>query len=303
MIKSILLLGKDGQVGHELARLLPSITKTQALGRADLDLSQLDQISPIVRQADPDVIVNAAAYTQVDAAERERDLAYTVNAEAPRILAREAEALGALLIHYSTDYVFDGAKRRPYVETDDTHPINWYGQSKLDGEIAIRSFQAQHWIIRTSWVYSTWKDSFLTKVMQWARAQTSLKIVSDQWGSPTWCHTLAQQTVNALKTWQNRGQGQTEDLSGTYHLAAVGAPSRYEWAKAILALDPRSEEQITTEVTPVTHDAFPTPARRPAFTALNSSRFESVFQATLPAWDSALAAAIEASSGGTPIHH
>lgn len=302
MIQSILLLGKDGQVGHELALLLPSVTNTQALGRSDLDLTRLEQIRHIVRQADPDVIINAAAYTQVDAAERERDRAYAVNVEAPRMLAREAEALGALLIHYSTDYVFDGTKRSPYVETDDTNPINWYGQTKLDGEDAIRSSQARHWILRTSWVYSTRKDCFVTKVMRWARTQPSLTIVRDQWGSPTWCRTLAHQTIEALQIWDNRGRGRAEDLSGTYHLAAAGAPSRYEWAKAILALDPHAEEQLASEVRAVTHDAFPTPARRPAYTALDSSRFEAVFQVTVPAWDSALEAALEASSGDGPMH-
>ncbi|MGA9532042.1 MAG: dTDP-4-dehydrorhamnose reductase [Anaerolineales bacterium] len=297
MTDSILLLGKDGQVGHELARLLPNLTKTQALGRRDLDLAQLSQISQIVRQIRPAVIINAAAYTHVDGAESERDLAYAVNADAPRVLAQEAEALGALLIHFSTDYVFDGTKRTPYVESDTPNPINWYGQTKLEGEIAIRACQVEHWIIRTSWVYSTWRDCFVTKVLRWAREQPSLTIVRDQWGSPTWSRTLAEQTVEALKVWQNQNPGRAEGLSGTYHLAAVGAPSRYEWAKAILQLDPHKEEQIATEVNPATQDAFPSPARRPTFTALSSHRFESAFRATLPAWEVALSAAMGSSRG------
>jgi dTDP-4-dehydrorhamnose reductase len=203
----ILLTGKNGQVGAELQRALPVLGEVIALGRQDLDLASPDVLRRTVRDTKPDVIVNAAAYTAVDRAESEPELAAAVNGNAPGILAEEAQRSGAFLVHYSTDYVFDGTKDTPYTEDDTPNPLNAYGRSKLAGENAIRASGVSHYIFRTSWVYAAHGHNFLNTILRLARERRELKIVDDQTGAPTWARTIADITTQALESEPRAGNG------------------------------------------------------------------------------------------------
>ena len=194
----ILLIGKRGQLGWELHRCLLPLGEVQALDYPEIDLAKPDSLRKLVRTSAPDVIVNATAYTAVDKAESERELAFAINAVAPQVMAEEAQKIGAVLIHYSTDYVFDGKKGAAYTEEDDPHPLNVYGASKLAGEQAIRSVGGVYFILRTAWVYSTRRDSFVSKVLQWSRQSETLRIVDDQISNPTWARMLAEITALIL---------------------------------------------------------------------------------------------------------
>jgi len=282
--RRILLLGKTGQVGWELERTLAPLGEVLALDLPEIDLADADGVRRLVRDTRPEIIVNAAAYTAVDRAETEPGLAMAVNGIAPGILAEEAKALRACLIHYSTDYVFDGEKGQPYIETDEPNPINVYGKTKLAGEQAIQAVGAPYLILRTSWVYSLRADSFVNKVLRWAREQETLRVVSDQVGSPTWARMLAEVTGLVLA----RGVEYVEERKGLYHLAGGGYASRFEWAKAILDLEPRRDEQIVKKILPASTSDFPTPARRPSFPALDCSSFERCFGLSLPGWQDSL---------------
>jgi dTDP-4-dehydrorhamnose reductase len=230
------------------------------------------------------MIVNASAYTAVDQAESEIDKAFAVNAEIPGLFAEEAADLNAFLIHYSTDYVFDGTKGTPYSEGDRTHPLGVYGKSKLAGEEAIRAGQANYLILRTSWVYSRNRNSFVTKVLEWARKQEVLKVVSDQVSNPTWARTLADVTAQLL----GKGLSCLIERRGLYHVAGNGYASRLEWAEKILEFDPNRQEQKVKEIRPALTSDFPTPAQRPLFSALDCSLFQSTFEIPLPDWEDAL---------------
>jgi dTDP-4-dehydrorhamnose reductase len=289
----ILLIGKNGQLGWELQRTLACLGKLHTLDFPEIDLSKPEEIRAPLRALAPAVIVNAAAYTAVDRAEQEADLAQAVNAQAPQVLAEEARRLGAALIHYSTDYVFDGTKATPYLETDPVQPLNVYGQSKLDGEEAVQNSGCRHWIFRTSWVYSLRRDSFVTKVLGWGRAQKILRVVSDQVGSPTWSRMLAEVTALALGQGLGRLPAWFEETTGLYHLAGDGQASRLEFARAILELDPRRGEQTVSELQPALTSDFPTPARRPLFSALDCTRFKRTFGLSLTPWQAALALALD----------
>jgi dTDP-4-dehydrorhamnose reductase len=240
------------------------------------------------------VIVNATAYTAVDRAENEADLAYAINATAPGLLAQEARRIGAALIHYSTDYVFDGTKGSPYIENDPPHPLGVYGLSKLEGEEAVEQAGGAAVILRTSWVYSLRRDSFVTKVLSWGRQQKHLRLVSDQISGPTWARMLAEITTQLLAQSGNDPFGWLAEHQGLYHLAGSGYCSRLEWGKAILQMDPHREEQIVEEILPAMTADFPTPARRPLFSALDCSRFNEVFGLRLPDWKHALSLAMSA---------
>lgn len=288
----ILLLGKYGQLGWELQRTLATLGDVISLDYPDIDLTQADQIIKTVRQINPVVIVNATAYTAVDRAESESEIARAVNARAPGILAEEARQLEAALIHYSTDYVFNGSQNQPYLETDVPNPQGVYGLSKLEGENAITEIGGAHLILRTSWVYSLRRDSFVTKVLQWSRQQETLRIVADQVSNPTWARMLAEVTAQLLVKAGDDPPGWIREHSGLYHLAGSGYASRYEWALATLHLDPNREEQITRQVLPAQTADFPTPAQRPLFSALNCDLFASSFKLRLPGWEDALALAL-----------
>jgi dTDP-4-dehydrorhamnose reductase len=290
----ILLLGKYGQLGWELHRCLGPLGEVIALDYPEIDLSLPDQALQAVRQAKPQVIVNASAYTAVDRAESEPHIAQAINARTPGALADEARRCGAALIHYSTDYVFDGSQRQPYVESDAPNPLGVYGQSKLDGERAVQGAAGAYLILRTSWVYSLRRDSFVTKVLQWSRQQTSLRIVSDQVGNPTWARMLAEATAQLLAKAGPDYYGWLEAHSGLYHLAGSGFTSRLEWCKAVLRLDPQRDQQTAHQVLPAYTRDFPTPAQRPLFSALDCDLFSRTFGLRLPDWEQALQLAMSA---------
>jgi dTDP-4-dehydrorhamnose reductase len=284
----IVLFGKSGQLGWELERILPILGEVVAVDRGDLELSDLDQVQRRLREWRPGLIVNASAYTDVDRAEEEAETAMKVNALAPGVMAETARALGAALIHYSTDYVFDGRGDTPYTETDATNPLNVYGKSKLRGEEHIRQAGDAYLILRTSWVYSLRGNSFVSKVLGWARQHSTLRIVEDQTGSPTWARMLAE--VTGLLLAQNHADlaDRLRERRGLYHVAGRGYTSRYEWARQILAHDPRPAEQAVRTVEPARSADFPTPAVRPLFSALDSSRFAATFGLPPPPWEESL---------------
>jgi len=289
----ILLLGKYGQLGWELHRTLLPLGQVIALDYPEIDFTRPGQLRQLVRETGPDVIVNASAYTVVDKAEAEPQLARLINATAPGVLAETAKDLAAVLIHYSTDYVFDGAKGELYTEADEPTPINSYGESKRLGEIAVEDSGCIYLILRTSWVYSLRRDSFVTKVLQWARQQEQLRVVEDQVSNPTWARMLAEVTAQLMAMGKEDLNAWVGEKRGLYHLAGSGAASRLEWAQAILLLDPNRAEQVAQAILPAKTAEFPTPARRPLYTALDCQRFAKTFGFGLPSWNDALRLAME----------
>lgn len=289
----ILLFGRMGQLGWELNRSLVTLGELTVVDYPQVDLGSPESIKGLVRNICPDVIVNAAAYTAVDKAEEEQELAYSINAIAPSILAEEAVRLKAVLIHYSTDYVFDGEKGSAYLESDSPNPINMYGKSKLAGESFIQETGGAFLIFRTSWVYSVRKDSFVTKVLKLARTQPVLRIVNDQVGSPTWCRMLAEITAQVLAAGKATGIHWFTERHGLFHVTGSGYTSRYEWARMILENDPKRTEQLVKEIVPALTSDFPTPAKRPLFSALKCDRFIDTFGLELPDWRDSLKMAME----------
>lgn len=289
----ILLFGRNGQLGWELVRTLAPLGELVVLDYPEVDFAQPAALESLVRASRPQVVINAVAYTAVDRAEQEVGLARAINAQAPGELAGSCRRLGAALIHYSTDYVFDGMKGTPYVEEDAANPLNVYGLTKLEGEQAIAAEGGAWLVLRTSWVYSLRRDSFVTRVLQWSRAQSELRVVTDQVGSPTWARMLAEATALLLAQAGEDPAAYLGERRGVYHLAGEGAASRLEWARAVLEYDPRAEEQRVKEVLPGLTAEFPTPAKRPLFTALDCSKFARTFGLRLPGWREALKMAME----------
>jgi dTDP-4-dehydrorhamnose reductase len=287
-IMRILLFGKIGQLGWELRRVLAPLGEIQALDYPQIDLTRPEELRSIIGDYRPQVIVNATAYTAVDRAESEHGIAMAINQAAPGIMADEAAKVGAGLIHFSTDYVFDGKKGTDYVESDHPDPLNIYGLSKLGGEQAISEVGGAHLILRTSWVYSNRRESFVMKVLEWSRAQTSLRIVADQVSNPTWCRMLAEITGQLLASSGRDPAGWIAERGGIYHLAGSGRASRFEWARAILQLDPKREEQTARKILPARTEEFPTPAMRPLHSALNCDLFTKTFNLSLPDWQQVL---------------
>jgi dTDP-4-dehydrorhamnose reductase len=285
----LLLLGNTGQLGWELQRTIQPLGDVFALDYPQVDLADPTSIRKVVQECRPEIICNATAYTAVDKAESEPELAEAINGQGPGILADEARKLKAVLIHYSTDYVFDGSKNAPYEETDLPHPVNVYGQSKLSGEQAIQSVGGDYLIFRTAWVYSLRRESFVTKVLQWARKKELLRVVDDQVSNPTWARMLAEASAQVLV----RGVGYLRERAGLYHLAGGGYATRYAWAQEILRLDPKKQEQTVKQLLPALSSDFPTPAQRPFFSALECQKFEQAFDLHLPPWDTALKLALD----------
>lgn len=286
---NILLTGKNGQVGWELQRALLPLGRVDAFGHRELDLADAGVVRRKLDEVRPDIIVNAAAYTAVDKAESETDLAQAVNAAAPALLAQEAAQRGALLIHYSTDYVYDGAKAVPYVETDPTAPLGAYGRSKLAGEAGVRASGCHHLIFRTSWVYAARGANFLRTILRLAAEREELRIVADQIGAPTWARLIAEATAHALRqAMQERRGGNFE--SGVFHLAAAGETSWHGFASAIVA--GRSGLRVKT-VTPIATADYPTPAKRPANSRLDTGAFRARFGLALPDWRDCLPLCLE----------
>jgi dTDP-4-dehydrorhamnose reductase len=284
----ILLFGKYGQLGWELERSLQPLGSVLAYDFPQIDFLNELSFHELIPDISPDIVINATAYTDVDGAESDQDNADQLNNKAPALLAEQANKQGAVLIHYSTDYVFDGAKGSAYIESDTPSPLSVYGRTKLAGERAIQDVGGRFYIFRTSWLYSLRRPSFVGKVLSWARKSKTLRIVSDQISSPTWSRMLAEITTLWLVGQIQSGSIKSEDLSGLYHLSAAGAVSRFEWAKAILALDPNPEEQIAEQVLPASSLDFDTAAVRPGFSALDCSLFQEKFELSLPDWYSSL---------------
>jgi len=284
----ILLLGKYGQLGWELHRSLAPFGDLTALDYPEIDLVDMSSLDEVIQGINPSLIINATAYTAVDKAEEEVDMSMAINAYAVRRMAELALKLGSGLIHFSTDYVFDGIKGSPYLESDQPYPLGMYGESKLAGENAIREVDCPHLIFRTSWVYSTRRDSFVTKVLDWGHTQKELKIVDDQISNPTWCRMLAEATAMLVT---RAGKHPTEwirERNGVYHLAGDGYASRLEWARSILELDPHPDQQVYKVLKPAKTSDYPSPAERPLFSALNCDKFADTFQFRLPDWKVAL---------------
>jgi dTDP-4-dehydrorhamnose reductase len=277
----ILLTGRSGQVGSALARALAPLGELIALDRRQLDLQSIgDEVS----KAKPDVIVNAAAYTAVDRAEQEREAAFAVNAEGVGRIAQEARAMNALLVHFSTDYVFDGEKMSPYVEADPPNPLNVYGQSKLQGERAIAASGCRHFIFRTSWVYAPVGRNFMNAILAAAKARPTLSVVSDQHGAPTSSLDIAGAVAETLADADLRIKP-----SGVYHLCAAGETTWHGFAEALL-----KASGISTPVVPIRSDEYPTAAKRPKNSRLNCAKAAATFGVALPDWREGLAAVLRA---------
>lgn len=275
----ILLTGKTGQIGGELNNVLKDMGELVAVGREQLDLAQIDSIESTVLDIQPDIIVNTAAYTAVDKAEEESDLAMTVNAVAPGVLAKAAKKAGAGLIHYSTDHVFEGRSNTPYREEDATGPLSVYGKSKLAGENAIVEAGIPYLILRTAWVYSLQGKSFLKTITKLAAERDTLRIVDDQIGAPTWARSIALATRKILEQYLKNGP--EPSLSGIFHLTCQGKTSWYGFAKEILNLSGASQN---TELLPIPTSDYPTPAARPPYSLLCNEKVKKVFAIEMPHW-------------------
>lgn len=281
----VLITGRNGQVGWELQRALAPLGKVVALDRAELNLADVDSIRQAVRHIGPDLIVNAGAYTAVDKAEQEPDLAMAVNGIAPGVLAEEAKRVGAAIIHFSTDYVFDGSKSAPYEEIDAPNPQSAYGASKLAGEKAVAAAGAPYLTLRTSWVYGLRGKNFLLTMLRLAAERDELRVVDDQIGAPTWSRMIAEATAAVVA--QGRAHGGIGKLlaerGGLYHLTAGGQTSWFGFASAIVAhaaKPPRMTSIATVD--------YPLPAKRPAYSVMSSAKLERGFGIALPDWQESL---------------
>jgi dTDP-4-dehydrorhamnose reductase len=310
MIPTILLTGKNGQVGRVLSTTLPALGNLVAVGRDELDLSKSDEIRNLIRKINPQLIVNAAAYTAVDKAESEESLASAINSEAPGIMAEEAKKIGAALVHYSTDYIFAGLKTTPYNENDAPNPQSAYGRTKLQGEKAIQQVGVDHLIFRTAWVYAREGKNFLLTILRLATQREELRIVSDQIGAPTSSYEIAGATTQILTELfsHEKRQHPLAKVSGTYHMTAAGDTSWAGFAEAILqharsnpptapwyAAATNSLPLIAKRVVPITTADYPTPARRPAFSVLSNESLAETFHTHLPEWSVQLRSVFAAS--------
>jgi dTDP-4-dehydrorhamnose reductase len=299
MSLKILLTGKNGQIGQELSRLLPQLGEVVAADLSELDLLKPEEIRRTVRNVRPNLIVNAAAYTAVDQAESNRAVALAINREAPRVMAEEANKIGAALVHFSTDYVYDGSKSVPYEEDDPPNPLSHYGETKLAGDLAIQNSGVPHLILRTAWVYGTRGKNFVLKVLRLATQNEELRIVKDQIGAPTWSREIAAATTRILKqvSAQESPIASVSSLEGIYHLTAAGQTNWSEFTQAILDLAGQASPNaswftaategrpiIARRIVPITTAEFPTAARRPAYSVLSNIRFQRTFGFALPDW-------------------
>lgn len=291
-MKRILITGKDGQVGWELQRTLAPLGKIWTYGRQELDLQNGDALSKVIREVKPDLIVNAAAYTAVDKAEVEHAAAHAINAIAPGIMAEEAKRCGALFIHYSTDYVFDGTSDKPYMEADVTAPLNIYGRSKREGELAVEAISGRHIILRTSWVYGARGKNFLRTMLRLGKEKPVLKVVGDQIGAPTWSRLIAGATSHIAS------KALEQEISGIYHLTSAGHTSWHGFAKEIFTMQKHfsvhEDESVKfPELQQITTEEYPLPAARPMYSVLSNNKLADVFGLTMPDWKVALKLCLE----------
>jgi dTDP-4-dehydrorhamnose reductase len=300
-VRRILLTGATGQVGWELRRALLPLGDVIAPGRDRLDISSADSIRSAVREFAPNLIINAAAYTAVDTAESESALAMTINGVAPGVLAEEAKRVRALLVHYSTDYIFDGTKYEPYTEADAPNPVSVYGRTKLAGENAIRAVEASHLIFRISWVYGARGKNFFLTVQRLAAERDELRIVADQIGAPTWSRAIAEATAQVLAGAANdrhRQRDALREVSGTYHLSAAGSTSWYGFAQAIQS-SPWAANKMKAQLTAISSVNYQAPAARPKNSTLSNAKLQKTFGLVLSDWKTQLDLCFE-EIGGTP---
>jgi dTDP-4-dehydrorhamnose reductase len=286
----LLLIGKIGQVGYELRRTLAPMAQVTSVDFPEIDLTNGDSIRRWVAETKPQVIINAAAYTAVDKAEAEAERAMQINGIAPGILAEEAKKCGALMVHYSTDYIFDGSKTEPYIETDEPNPLGSYGRSKLAGDKAVMAAEGAHLIFRLCWVYGARGQNFLLTMMRLARERDTLRVVNDQIGCPTWSRMIAETTTFALN--QTLAAKDSKALTGIYHLAASGQTSWHGFAQAIIDLMPATERKCV-QVQAITTADYPTPTKRPAYSVLCCEKLERTFGLRLPDWRESLKDVLE----------
>jgi dTDP-4-dehydrorhamnose reductase len=283
---TILLLGKNGQVGWELHRTLSPLGEVIATDRQSLDITDFHRVRETIHTIKPQVIVNATAYTAVDRAEDEPDLAMLINGTAPGVLAEEAKKCGALFVHYSTDYVFDGTKKGSYTEEDTPNPLNVYGRTKLAGEEAIQSVDGNYLIFRTSWVYGERGHNFYLTIRRLAKEKEEISVVDDQVGAPTWCRSIAENTAFILAQGVNREEGYSayyEKRKGLYHMTAAGQTSWYEFAKRIVETVP-SEERKLKQILPIKTKDYAYKAQRPLNSVLNNYRTMEFFDIQQGVW-------------------
>ncbi len=281
----ILLTGPNGQVGHELLTSLRGLGEIKAVGRDDMDLTSESSIRSVINEFRPQLLVNAAAYTAVDKAESDHVVAHAVNAEAPRVMAEEMKLLGGAIVHYSTDYVFDGTATKPYTESDNTNPQGVYGVTKRLGEEAIQKVGLPHLIFRTSWVYGVRGHNFYLTMRRLFQERPEVSVVNDQVGSPTWSGTIASITTNVLNQLMSKDSldmNMLTEKGGLYHLTSSGDVSWHGFAKAILDQMELSQNPI---IKAISTDQYPTPARRPSFSVLNCSKLERSFGVVMPNWE------------------
>ena len=290
-MKRILLIGKNGQVGWELERTLAPLGKVIAVDRKVVDLAKADTIVAAIREMKPEIIVNAAAYTAVDKAESEPELAMAINGIVPGIMAEEARRLNALLVHYSTDYVFDGTKNGAYTEQDAPNPQSIYGKTKLAGEQAVQSVNGPHIILRTSWVYGGRGKNFLRTILRLAQERDELKIVDDQIGAPTWSRMIAEATAQILSqafSTLTPYPSRLTELSGIYHLTSAGQTSWFGFASAIVELAIRQGADFSPKMLPIPTTEYPLPAARPQNSVMSNDKLKNTFGLSLPDWQTAL---------------
>ena len=284
----VLVTGADGQVGRALLSKFASTSEMIGCNRQALDLSNPDQVRAKVREIRPEIIINAGAYTAVDRAETERDLAMAINGQAPGVLAEEAKNSGSILIHYSTDYVFDGSKNGPWIEDDRTNPLSVYGASKLAGEEAMRSVGGRYLIFRTSWVYAPEGKNFVLTMLRLGRERDSLNVVDDQVGAPTTAAELARATHEIATGIPAGTYGSQSDWAGTYHMTSAGSTSWCDFARAIFERSPHLLDGKKPVVNPIKTSEYPTPAKRPLNSVLSNEKLQQRFGVRLAGWQSAL---------------
>lgn len=288
----ILLLGKNGQVGWELARTLLPLGEVVAMDRQQVDFTNVEALREMIQSIHPDMIVNAVAYTAVDKAESERETAFLCNAIAVDAIAQEAKKIGALFIHYSTDYIFDGTKNTPYLEDDAVNPLNVYGESKLAGEKAIMTSGADYLILRTTWVFASRGQNFLKSILRLAAERDTLTIVADQIGAPTWARVIAQTTAHIVQQVQQE-RAARKFVSGVFHLTSAGNTSWHEFAQKIVEFASPHCQLKTQVISPIPTSQYPTPAKRPLNSRLCTEKLTQRFGIVMPTWEVSLKLCME----------
>jgi len=288
----ILLIGEKGQLAWELIRTLMPVGEVVSVDYPQFDISDKTQITDTVKAVAPDIVINASAYTNVDLAETEKEKAMAINADGPGWLAAACASKRIPLVHYSTDFVFDGTKKTPYVETDQPNPLNVYGLSKLKGEQAIQNETDAALIFRLAWLYSMRGNSFVTKFLEWAKSYETIRVVDDQIGNPTWARFVAEVTASVLSqaiTAEKLLYDWFAERNWIYHLTSGGEASRYDWACEIYKNTPNKENLLVKEIKPAKTADFPAAAQRPAYSSLNCKKMESIFKMHVPIWKDQLA--------------